>query len=456
MRRNEPAVPVSEGEAVMRVFLFGFAVALACCCSAQEATAQSHPLAPLLPTNTSLGRVGLTRMWWGSATMDSKRDKLLYLALDDTHLFAHCSNGIICCFDAETGRKLWATALGGQDEPAYAPTSNHKYVIILSGSILFALKKETGDIAWQFPLEDGPTTPPVVDEDQVYFGTADGSMMAYNLEKLSDNFMKRRKAESAYRAFVFKYTIRTHILEAPVVLDKNVAFAGSGTHVTTYVLGQNRQLKYEFDTPEPLSCGLAAHNNMLVICSEDSQIYALNMITGGLRWQAVMGGPVTQTPRVVENDLYVSPSGVGLRRFDLRTGTEKWANPVAGVSGFVSVSRPHGAKAGSVYATDKAGNLVKINRETGVVTSRIVLDRFTIRVPNELTDRLYIASPTGTIIAMREKERELPVYFKYPDRLPIMPEFAPETSASEKKPAEGDAPAKEEPAAATEKPAEAN
>jgi outer membrane protein assembly factor BamB len=323
MRRNEPTVSVSEGEAVMRVFLFGFAVALVCCCSAQEATAQSHPLAPLLPTNTSLGRVGLTRMWWGSATMDSKRDKLLYLALDDTHLFAHCSNGIICCFDAETGRKLWATALGGQDEPAYAPTSNHKYVIILSGSILFALKKETGDIAWQFPLEDGPTTPPVVDEDQVYFGTADGSMMAYNLEKLSDNFMKRRKAESAYRAFVFKYTIRTHILEPPVVLDKNVAFSGSGNHVTTYVLGQNRQLKYEFDTPEPLSCGLAAHNNMLVICSEDSQIYALNMITGGLRWQAVMGGPVTQTPRVVENDLYVSPAGVGLRRFDLRTGNEK-------------------------------------------------------------------------------------------------------------------------------------
>src|SRR4051794_36945845 len=118
-------MPVIEGESVMRVIQFGFAVALIWCFGAQEVVAQSHPLTPLMPTNGSLGRVGLTRMWWGSATMDAKRDKLLYLVLDDNYLYAHSSNGILCCFDSETGRKLWATSLGGQDEPAYAPTSNH-------------------------------------------------------------------------------------------------------------------------------------------------------------------------------------------------------------------------------------------------------------------------------------------------------------------------------------------
>lgn len=427
----------------MRVILFGFAVAVVCCFSAQEASAQSHPLSPLLPTNASLGRIGLTRMWWGKATMDAKRDKLLYLMLDDTHLFAHASNGVLSCFDSETGRKLWATALGGQDEPAYEPTSNHKYVIILSGSILFALKKETGDIAWQFPLSQGPSTAPVVDEEQVYFGTVNGNLLAFDLEKLTENFMKRRKEDSTYRAFVFKYNIPTHIDEPPVVQNKYVAFTGSGTHQTTYVLGQDRSLKYQFNTPAPVSCQLATHENMLFVCSEDSQLYALNLMTGGIRWQAVMGGAINQTPRSIENDLYVAPAGVGLRRFDLRNGHEKWASPVKGIEQFIAATRPNGKKAGSVYGSDRAGTLIQISRETGKVTGRAALDRFTHRVRNELTDRIYMASPDGTIVALREKERELPVYYKFPDRLPILPEFASEQAPVAKEPGEGEAPATE-------------
>lgn len=424
----------------MRVIQFVLVYALIGCLFTQETVAQSHPLTPLLPTNSTLGRVGLTRMWWGSATMDSHRDKLLYLMLDDNYLFAHASNGVLCCFDSETGRKLWATSLGGQDEPAYQPASNSKYVMILSGSILFALKKETGDIAWQFPLPDGPTTPPVVDDSQIYFGSTDGSVMAYNLDKLAENFMKRRKSDAAYRAFVFKYRIPTRILETPVVQGNFVAFSGSGTHVTTYVLGQDRALKYSFDTPDPVSCGLAAHENMLFVCSDDSQLYALNMVTGGLRWQAVMGGQITRTPRVVQNDLFVLPSGIGMRRFDLRNGDELWAKPAWGIEEFVSASRAHGSKPGHVYGTDRSGNLIQLNRHTGVQTGRVTLDRFTIRVHNELTDRIYVASPTGIIMALREKDLEFPTYYKFPDRLPLMPEFAPEESAETKPPAEEETP----------------
>lgn len=415
----------------MRVIPFVFAMSVLCGLAAPQANAQSHPLSPILPTKSTLGRVGLTRMWWGSATMDAKRDKLLYLMLDDTYLFTHSSNGVMCCFDSETGRKLWATALGGQDEPAFQPASNSRYVMILSGSILFALKKETGDIAWQFPLGEGPTTPLVVDDRQVYFGTADGSVMAYDLDKLEENFTKRRKSEAAYRAFVFKYRIPARVLNTPVVQNNFVAFSGSGTHVTTYVLGQDRSLRYSFDTPAPLSCGLAAHENMLFVCSEDSQIYGLNMLTGGLRWQAVLGGQVKQTPRVLENDLFVAPEGVGLRRFDLRTGEEKWSSPASDVMTFIGASRTRGSSPGHVYGIDEAGNLIQLNRETGVRTGRTVLDRFKVYVHNELTDRLYLASTTGIILALREKDRELPTYYKFPDRLPLMPEFAPEGAPTE-------------------------
>lgn len=451
---TRPEMPVGEGVADMRLIPFLFVIGFACCSLvSQDAVAQSHPLSPLLPSNVALGRIGMTRMWWANATLDPKRDKLSFLMLDDNYLFAHASNGMMCCFDSETGRKLWATALGGQDEPAYQPASNSKYVLIISGSILFALKKETGDIAWQFPLPDGPTTAPVVDDSQIYFGSADGSVVAYNLDKLAENFMKRRKSDAAYRAFVFKYRIPTRVLETPVVQGKFVAFAGSGTHISTYVLGQDRALKYTFDTPDPVTCGLAAHGDLLFVCSEDSQLYALNMLTGGMRWQAVMGAPVIRTPRSVENDLYVSPDEVGLRRFDLRTGEERWPRPVRGVENFLGVTRARGSKPGHVYGTSRTGDLIQINRDTGAVTGRLVLDRFRVRVHNELTDRIYVATETGIIVALREKDRDLPTYFKHPDRLPLMPEFAPEAGSPTQTPAGSETPDSEKAAETTSEPA---
>ena len=91
-------------------------------------------------------------------------------------------------------------------------------------------------------------------------------------------------------------------------------------------------------------------------------------------------------------------------------------------------------------------NLVRVSRQTGEIQGALALNRFTVRVANDLTDRLYMATPTGMIIALREPGRELPLYFKYPERLPIMPEFAPEEAP------EGEAPAGEMPA--EEKPAE--
>ena len=129
--------------------------------------------------------------------------------------------------------------------------------------------------------------------------------------------------------------------------------------------------------------------------------------------------------------MFVAPEGVGLRRFDLRTGEEKWSSPASDVMTFIGASRTRGSSPGHVYGIDEAGNLIQLNRETGVRTGRTVLDRFKVYVHNELTDRLYLASTTGIILALREKDRELPTYYKFPDRLPLMPEFAPEGAPTE-------------------------
>lgn len=402
-----------------------------------EVAAQSNPLAPLLPTNASLSRLKLQRMWWGSATMNAGRDKLTFLTLDDTLLFAHTSCGILNCFDSETGRKLWATSLGGQDEPAYAPTSNEKLVLIVSGSTMFALNKYSGDIVWEFPLPISPSTSPIIDDTQVYLGTTDGSLMAFDLNELASRFNKRLTVESAGMAVRWKYKISAHVDSQPVSSGEFISFAG--TNRTTYTISRARDLRYTFDTPVPVSAGLATNRGILYVCSGDARIFALDVLTGALRWQTVVGSPIYQTPIVIQDELFVAPDGIGLYRFRARDGIEIWSRPAEDVEKFV------GATSDSVYGSDRAMNLVRVSRQTGQIQGALAVNRFTIRVANDLTDRIYMATPTGMIVALREPGRELPLYFKFPERLPIMPEFAPE-QAPDADAAPTDMPAEDKPA----------
>ena len=433
----------------MRVIKMLLAIVLAGWLGASEAAAQSNPLAPLLPTNAALSRLKLTRMWWGSATMDAGRDKLLYLTLDDNLLFAHASSGVLSCFDSETGRKLWASSLGGQDEPAFAPIANDKLVIIVSGSNLFALNKMTGDMVWEFPLPVSPSTAPIIDDKQVYLGTSDGSLMAFDLDELSKRFNKRLSVESAGMAIRWKYKITAYIYSQPVSSGDLISFAG--TNRTTYTVSRGRDLRYTFDTPVPVSAGLAVNRGILYVCTGDARIFALDVITGALRWQTVVGAPIYETPRLIQDELYVSPEGVGMFRFKARDGIEVWTQPARNVEKFV------GATPDAIFGSDWAMNLIRLSRQTGEIQGVLALNRFTLRVPNDMTDRLYMATPTGMIIALREPGRELPLFFKFPERLPIMPEFAPEEAEApaemptEEKPTE-EKPTEEKPT--EEKPAE--
>lgn len=427
----------------MRVKSMLWALALAGWLSVSEAAAQSNPLAPLLPTNASLSRLKLTRMWWGNATMNVGRDKMLFLVLDDNLLYAHTSSGILNCFDSETGRKLWATSLGGEDEPAFAPAANDKLVIIPSGSTLFALNKFTGDVVWQFGLPRSPATAPIMDDTQVYLGTSDGSVMAFDLAQLSKFFNKRLNVDASRIAVRWKYSITGTIESQPVSTGDLISF--SGTNRTTYTVSRARDLRYTFDTPAPVSAGLTSNKGLLFVCSKDARVFALDVGTGSLRWQTVVGAPVTRTPRVIVDDLFLTPEGVGMFRMRARDGIEQWTQPARGVDEFV------GASPEAVYGSDHALNLVRLNRATGEIQGRLPLDRFTLRISNDLTDRLYLGTTTGVIIALREQDRELPLFFKFPERLPVMPEFAPEEETPP--PAEGEAPAKEE-KPAEEKPAE--
>ena len=51
---------------------------------------------------------------------------------------------------------------------------------------------------------------------------------------------------------------------------------------------------------------------------------------------------------------------------------------------------------------------------------------FSVRVANDRTDRIFMSTESGLVIALRKRGETIPIYHKFPDRLPILPEVTPE------------------------------
>ena len=73
--------------------------------------------------------------------------------------------------------------------------------------------------------------------------------------------------------------------------------------------------------------------------------------------------------------------------------------------------------------SDSLGNIVIVDRNDGSPVGALPLRDFKVRVSNDRTDRMYLATESGLVISIRDKNREFPIYHKYPERRPILPLF---------------------------------
>lgn len=363
----------------------------------------------------------LDRVWWGQATVDPQRDRVVHLALDEINLYALSTAGIITAFNNETGKKLWATQLGRGNNISYPPVSNSKYVFITVGMNLFSLDRLTGEIDWELKLPNSASTSPTVDEDMIYVGTLKGRVYAWDLNKL-DELSKESKLP-AWRAGAIRWTYQTGdtISTPPIVRGRTLLFASQDGSLYSVTLN-NRKLAFQFETDAPISANLAEFGKSIYIASEDQNLYCLNILNGIVRWRIRTSFPLRKPVTVLDDNVYLSSRKNGLFELSALTGQQNWWQPLG--SSFISLSPTR------VYASDELGNLLVLARTDGAVLSAVPLRKFQVKLMNEQTDRIFCASESGLIMCLRQSDLPFPVRFKQQDRYPILPEIAPEASAT--------------------------
>ena len=364
-----------------------------------------------------LDRYGLERAWWSQATIDPQRDRVRYITIDEELVYIQTRTGMVTAFENETGKLIWSALLGRPDDPSFPIASNETVAMVVTGLDIFALEKFTGKVLWKLRAPSSPSTSPAVDKKQVYLGFLDGSVYAIDLKKVRELYAERRLPAWSFQTVAWRYATGKEVTTPPITNGYVVNFASRDGSLYT-VSASERELLFQFETDAPVSAPIASSSRFLFMASEDFNFYCLDRVSGQVSWEFVSGLPVRIQPRIIGEQVFLMPVRGGIHCLSVKNGQQLWWRPKA--SEFLAATPQ------MIYTSDRLGNVVLLSREDGSVQGTLPLQKFQVRLANDRTDRLYMATRDGLIICIHEKTREFPIYHLHPDRRPIVPEFAPE------------------------------
>ncbi len=398
-----------------------------------QAQSASTSVTPELPTARMLSRYGLERAWWSQATLNPKRDKVQYLVVDEENVYLQATNGVVTAFDADSGKQLWAVQLGNRDEPIFPGISNDRHFLAVNGMTLHCIERFSGHVAWELKLPVMPSVGPSADDDHIYIGSLDGSVYSFELKKIKDLHHKKLLPSWSFQAVRWRYKTSKEITTPAYSTGRLVNFASRDGSLYA-VSATERQLTWQFESNAPITAPFATTDTSLVVASEDFFVYCLNRENGLVRWEYASGFPIRKAPRVIGEDIYILPDRGGMFNLSLGAGKEKWSRP--GITNFLAATKTR------LFTTDPTGNVVILNRADGRTLGTLPLRPFSVRLENERTDRLYLATPSGLVICLREQGSEFAHYHRYPERSPVVPDVEPDepvegaAAASDAMPAE--------------------
>jgi outer membrane protein assembly factor BamB len=405
------------------------AFVLAVTASTGTLLAQSRSANPV-PLDRDLARYGLVRAWWNRATLDPGRDTVKHFTADEDNVYVQATSGVVTAFDAESGVRLWSTLIGPPDTPSLPVATNEDQLLLAVGMQLYSVDKLTGKLLWELKLLHHPSAAPGLDSEQVYLGMVEGSVYCYDLRRIHQLYHEGRLPQWSNLAQLWRYKAPEAITSPPMSNGRIVVFASlSGSLFAISRRDNKLQFQFETEGHAPILAPVGQGSGSLMIPTEDSRLLTVNDENGKRRWVFTSGNPIRRQPAVIGPHVFVAPVGEGLYCLSVASGVIQWHQRRA--STFLA------ATSDAVYASDDLGNVVVLARNDGAVVGALPMGHLSVRVQNERTDRLYLASKDGLVVGLREQGLEFPIYHKYPERRPILPEFAPDDPPAANEPAGG-------------------
>lgn len=232
------------------------------------------------------------------------------------------------------------------------------------------------DSAWQAGSHE--TTAPVVADDRVVAGRADGTVTA------RDNWSGER---------LWRTSIGDSIPTTPAIEFSSV-YVASGTALVA--LGQQSgDTEWTLSLPSDAAGTPVPHEDRLYVTCEDGTVLAVNAKGGAEQWQASVSAPVANRPAVSDDQVVVSTTESTVAAFDTENGDTNWAIDVQGNR----LSAPIVAD-DTVYVADCGGTLYALNADNGNVIWSVETGIAHLTHLAATDGSVWLASQEGTIVSV--------------------------------------------------------
>lgn len=124
--------------------------------------------------------------------------------------------------------------------------------------------------------------------------------------------------------------------------------------------------------------------------------------------------PILTAPVAIGDKIYILPEHRGMFQIDAETGFERWRSP--------HPTRFVAASPNRLYGTDRLGNLVILDRDTGNLVGALDTNAFELAAVNTENDRVYLTSRSGLIVCLREYGLDEPAAVSPADPEPPLPD----------------------------------
>lgn len=387
------------------------------CWAGPMAHAQSPLSSSVVPTRTALSRLGLERQWINVAPI-AGTERILKIGRGKDLLVVLTNLAMLHVYDAETGRPLWSAQIGESSRAALGASENSYAVFVTSANIMTALDRKTGRVIWRENLDTLPSSASVANDDQVLVGMSSGMVHCYNLrekqEKGPDKI--REKPELAW-----KLATGGEVRTRPLLADQFVCIGSSDGKVSVDMVSDATPL-FRVVTGGPIGRDMASYGTRtLLIPSADQSLYAVDVFTSKISWVFPSGAPIEQGPIVAREEIFVINDAGGLTVLDPKTGVPRWTTST-------DSGRLLGASPTKVYLFSQDNDLMIVDRASGKLLqdpaatyqrAGLNLRDFELSFPSRFDDRLYMATPSGVIVCLREIGQNSPALLRDPKAEPF-------------------------------------
>ena len=335
-------------------------------------------------------------------------------------VFVQTSHGDLHAFDAETGRRLWRVDLGGNVGLASKAAVNSSFVFATSGQSMHAIDRVTGRLSWKTLLE--PTnfgqssqrsgafasSPVAATEERVMVGMTTGRLIAFNTK---DHTSVKNPFSQSAGSFAWTWQTDGRISGRPIEAENFVIF-GSHDGRVYVALDQPHQIFFRFPTGGKIVASMGTYGTRtLLVPSSDEKFYAIDLLTGRQLWALSTGAAVDQEPLVGDRAVYLINKEGTFFNIDVKSGQIRWTLE-SSAEDLLALGEKR------IYGRSLAGDLIVVDRETGAMLAdaRTTLERaglnirpYTLAQTNRRNDRIYLATPSGVVLCLRELGRTIPL-----------------------------------------------